>query len=98
MKDGDKVLTCICSPGCGEKFDPAYRPDFVNGRVVFYLRQRNPAFLSDLCDTVWTEDSLERLLRDAESSVQYLRDHIAGWRGFDDEEWHEGPPPAVDRD
>ncbi|GEM_PF-2414241 len=98
LKDGDKVLTYICAPGCKEKFDPAYIPDFNKERVLFLLRQRNPAYDAGLKDMVWTADSLEQLLRDAErdaeKSEQYLKTHVVGWRDFDGTEWLAWPPPA----
>ena len=68
----DKTVTYLCVGGCGSRFDPHYQPDFEHKRVLFYLMVRNPKFITDLGEAVWTAASLEETLRVAVSSVQYL--------------------------
>lgn len=93
MKDEGRVLTYISFPGCGATFDPDYLIDLKHERQVFILRERNPQYLGDLPD-VWTADSLEQLLRDAETGEQYLGSYPIGWRRLGEAEWLVWPPDA----
>lgn len=94
VKDGDKVLTYICIPGCGRGFDPLYHRDFEHGRVLLILREKNPAFRAEIGKHAWTAEGLEQLLRDETTSEPYLSAFIVGWMDIENGEWYEGPPPA----